>query len=187
MGRHSKSEEKRKVILDAFERVILRDGYANASQRKIAKEAEMNQPMIHHYFSGGEEMLKAFLERVVERYMSALQQFTANDPAPTLEKMIGFLCSEQFHQVSMQNEVFFALIGQGGHNAETFEQMSNIYQFFLKEIRQYLDQAGVNNSDQIAYTVMCMIIGHDWAKKLGFGEHRNQQMTTLLTKLASEQ
>lgn len=186
MGRHSKSEEKRKIILDAFERVILRDGYANASQRKIAKEAGMNQPMIHHYFSGGEEMLEAFLERVVGRYMSALQQFTADDPAPSLEKMIGFLCSKNFHQVSVQNEVFFALIGQGGHNVETFKQMSNIYRFFFREIARYLEQANVNNSDNVAYTMMCMIIGHDWAKKLGFGEQRNSQMVSLLTRLASE-
>lgn len=186
MGRHSKSEEKRKIILDAFERVILREGYANASQRKIAKEAGMNQPMIHHYFSGGEEMLTAFLERVVNRYMSALQQFTADDASPSLEKMLSFLCSEDFHQVSLQNEVFFALIGQGGHSAQTFEQMSNIYQLFFNEIAQYLKLAGVNNGDRVAYTMMCMIIGHDWAKKLGFGEQRNAQMAELLSRLASE-
>ncbi len=72
MGRQSKSEERRTAILDAFERVVLREGYAGASQRKIAREAGVNQPMIHHYFSGGEELLDALLQRVVDRSVMML-------------------------------------------------------------------------------------------------------------------
>jgi len=30
---------------------------------------------------------------------------------------------------------------------------------------------------------MCLILGHDWAKRLGFGEGNNQNMFNSLTKL----
>ena len=184
MGRKSKSDEKRQVILDAFESVIMREGYANASQRKIAEEAGVNQPMIHHYFSGGDELLSALLERITERYHVALSEFKRTDDNPTLEHILDFLCSEPFHQVSLQNEVMFRLIGQSRHHQSTIDLLSDIYREFHDEMKDYLQQANIENVDRTAYTLMCIVIGHDWAKTLGFGENRNQLMTETLIKLA---
>ena len=183
MGRKSKSVEKRQEILDAFEAVILRDGYASASQRKIAEEAGVNQPMIHHYFSGGDEMLDALLERIVQRYRDALSAFMDTESSPSLESVLSFLCSAEFHQVSLQNQVMFRLIGQSKHHDQTIERLSMVYHELIREITRYLEQAEIENTDQIAYTLMCVIIGHDWAKVLGFGEHRNQLMTETLATL----
>lgn len=181
MARQSKSEERREQILDAFERVVSRDGYAGASQRKIAREAGINQPMLHHYFSGGEAMLDALLERVVERYTSALHQFLDDAEAPSLERLVGFLCSAEFHQVSERNEVFFALIAQGGHNEATSAKLMGLYEHFLQQLTEHLGCLGVEQPDRIAYTLMCAVIGHDWARKVGFGETRNAEIATVLT------
>lgn len=182
MGRKNRSEEKRQVILDAFETVILRDGYANASQRRIAEEAGVNQPMIHHYFSGGDEMLDALLERITQRYRDALASYAQTEEKPSLESILAFLCSPEFHQVSLQNQAMFRLMGQSKHHEKTVNRLSEVYQQLLQEITTYLEEAGVKNTEQTAYTLMCLIIGHDWAKALGFGEHRNELMReTLLT------
>ncbi|MDX1757053.1 MAG: TetR/AcrR family transcriptional regulator [Marinobacter sp.] len=180
MARQSKSDERRRQILDAFELVVLRDGYAGASQRKIAREAGINQPMLHHYFSGGEEMLDALLERVVERYTTALHQFLDDRQAPSLERLLGFLCSAEFHQVSERNGVFFALIAQGGHSEATHAKLIGLYRHFLQQIAEYLGCAGVDHPERIAYTLMCTVIGHDWAKKVGFGEERNAEISEVL-------
>lgn len=184
MARQSKSDERRRQILDAFERVVLRDGYAAASQRKIAREAGLNQPMIHHYFSGGEALLDALLERVVERYTSALHEFLQGSDVPSLERLVSFLCSAEFHRVSERNGVFFALIAQGGHNESTSAKLTGLYQHFLQQITEYLGCAGVDNPERIAYTLMCTVIGHDWAKKLGFGEARNGEIAEVLVSWA---
>jgi|GEM_PF-1888808 len=190
MGRKNRSEEKRQDILDAFENVILRDGFAGASQRKIADEAGVNQPIIHHYFSGGDELLDALLQRITERYRQALNAFITtsaqSDQDPSLEDILSFLCSAEFHQVSLQNEVMFRLIGQTKHTDKTTNRLAEVYHELLAEIRTYLEKAQVNNPEQIAYTIMCIIIGHDWAKVLGFGEHRNDMMSTTLMSLVSE-
>ncbi len=180
MARQSKSDERRRQILDAFERVVLRDGYAGASQRKIAREAGVNQPMLHHYFSGGDAMLDAMLERVVERYTTALHQFLNNSEPPSLERLLGFLCSAEFHQVSERNGVFFALIAQGGHSEATQAKLIGLYSHFLQQIASYLASSGIEHSERIAYTLMCTIIGHDWAKKVGFEEDRNAEITQVL-------
>jgi AcrR family transcriptional regulator len=184
MGRKNKSEEKRLIILNAFESVILKEGFANASQRKIAEAAGVNQPMIHHYFSGGDELLGALLERITQRYREALSSFTEAESSPSLESILGFLCSEEFHQVSKQNEVMFCLIGQSKHHETALKLLSNVYQTLIEELRKYLEAAGVTNLEQVSYTLMCLIIGHDWAKALGFGEHKNEMMTDTLSTLA---
>jgi AcrR family transcriptional regulator len=170
MPRPSKTEERREQILDAFETVILRDGYAKASQRRIAQEAELNQPMIHHYFKGGESLLDALLERVVNRYLNALNAFNEARDQITLEDIIEFVCSDAFHQVSKQNEMFFCLIGQSCHEDHVVKKMSDVYQVFLSQIEHYLKEANIKNADKISYFMMCLIIGHDWAKKLGLNQ-----------------
>lgn len=183
MGRPNKTEERRSQILDAFERVILRDGYAKASQRKIAQEAGVNQPMIHHYFSGSDEMLDAMLNRVVKRYKDALSIFTTHKEDTNLADVISFACSPEFHKISLQNEVFFCLIGQGGLNDLTFAKMSEVYRQLLNTIEGVLKDSEIPTNTDTAYIIMCLIIGHDWAKKLGFGEHRNSLMASTLTSI----
>lgn len=190
MGRPSKKLEKQQLILDAYEKVILREGYGHASQRKVADEAGMNQPMLHHYFDGSDDMLDALLKRVVNRYMGALNQFTSSNQSennvsePTLEQMLSFVCSEQFHQVSKQNEVFFScMIGAGDQNSHIAEKVSSVYQHLLDTITLQLKASKVKNYEKMGYLLMCLIIGHDWAKKLGFGEGRNEDMTQMLTLL----
>ena len=153
-------------------------------QAQIAEEAGVNQPMIHHYFSGGDELLNALLKRIAERYREALSSFANTESSPSLESILGFLCSEEFHQVSMQNEVMFCLIGQSKHHETAIKQLSNVYHHLIEELKKYLELAGIKNLDQVAYTLMCIIIGHDWAKTLGFGEHKNKLMTETLSTLA---
>ena len=192
MGRPSKAQEKRQLILDAYENVILRVGYGQASQRRVAEEAGVNQPMLHHYFSGSEDMLDALMERVFDRYNVALNNFppfkkqSAKEPdhAPTFEQMLGFACSEQFHQVSKQNEVFFScIIGAGEQNHHIATKVTSIYNRLLKLITTHLEEAKVKNHNEMAYLIMCLILGHDWARKLGFGERHNEDMTRHLIKL----
>ena len=190
MGRPSKKLEKQQLILDAYEKVILREGYGQASQRKVADEADMKQPMLHHYFSGSDGMLDALLDRVINRYMQALNNFahanqsqTDNSP-PNIEQMLGFVCSEQFHEVSKQNEVFFScMIGAGDQNSHIAEKVSQVYQHLLDMITEQLKVSNVRNYQQMGYLMMCLILGHDWARKLGFGEDHNDDMTHMLTKL----
>ncbi len=184
MARPSKSQERRQQILDAFERVILREGYANTSQRKVALEAGINQPMLHHYFEGGDDMLQALLDRVVERYQSALDDFLSQEKSGDFESILRFITSADFHQVSRQNEVFFALIGQGGHREEVFEKMSAVYRTFHQVLSDSLVANHAASPNELAYLIMCFVIGHDWAKKLGFGEGNNALVSKALCSLA---
>lgn len=59
------TELRRGAILAAAIRVLARDGIAQASTRKIAAEAGVNQAMLGYYFGGKDELLMAVLQEMM--------------------------------------------------------------------------------------------------------------------------
>lgn len=54
-------------FLDAAERLLLTVGYAGITTRKLAKEADANQGLLHYYFGSMEELFMRVLERFTDR------------------------------------------------------------------------------------------------------------------------
>ncbi len=55
-------EERREQILDAALRIFARKGFANATNKDIAREAGITTGLIYHYFENKEGLLKAIFE-----------------------------------------------------------------------------------------------------------------------------
>jgi len=70
------TEEKRKRLLDAVEEVMLEDGYAAVSSRRVASEVGIQAPLVHYYFPTIDDLFVAVLQRragkTVERMAEAL-------------------------------------------------------------------------------------------------------------------
>jgi AcrR family transcriptional regulator len=70
------SREKRERILDAVEEIMLKDGYAAVTSRRVASEVGMQAPLVHYYFATIDELFVAVLRRRagrnVERMAEAL-------------------------------------------------------------------------------------------------------------------
>lgn len=62
-----KREEKRGEILAAAVRVLARDGIAEATTRKIAVEAGVNQAMLRYYFGSKDELLFVVLQEMMRQ------------------------------------------------------------------------------------------------------------------------
>ena len=59
--------DRRGVILDATEALILEKGYASASTREVAKRVGLAPGLIHYYFPTTDDLLVALYRRVVSR------------------------------------------------------------------------------------------------------------------------
>jgi AcrR family transcriptional regulator len=59
------AENKRGEIIAAAIRVLARDGLAEATTRKIATEAGVNQAMLGYYFGSKDELLLAVLQEMM--------------------------------------------------------------------------------------------------------------------------
>ena len=51
------------ALLDAAERLLVSDGYARITTRRLAHEAGVNHGLVHYYFGSMEELLVRVLER----------------------------------------------------------------------------------------------------------------------------
>jgi AcrR family transcriptional regulator len=71
--------DRRRQLLDAALRIIIRDGYGAVSIETIAREVDVSRPVIYGAFDGLGDLLGALLDRQERR---ALAQLAAAAPAP---------------------------------------------------------------------------------------------------------
>ncbi|HJR63471.1 MAG TPA: TetR family transcriptional regulator [Gemmatimonadaceae bacterium] len=81
---HDGDTEQR--ILDAAHAVFLRRGTAGARMQEIAKEAGVNQALLHYYFRSKEKLAEAVFQRVARGFMPPVIQVLASD-LPLEEKV----------------------------------------------------------------------------------------------------
>lgn len=84
-------------LLDAAERMLVKDGYAAISTRRVAVEAGLNHGLIHYYFGSMEELLVQVLERFTEQLIERQRAMYSQD-VPFVEKWrtaMAYLDSDQ--------------------------------------------------------------------------------------------
>src|SRR4028119_199936 len=78
-------ERASEALMDAAERLLLRDGRAGLSTRRVANEAQVNHGLVHYYFGSMEELLMQVLERFTARLLARQRAMYATE-GPFLEK-----------------------------------------------------------------------------------------------------
>ncbi len=89
----AKGAATRKLILEAAEKLMLDEGYAAVSSRRVAKEAGLKAPLVHYYFPTTDELFLAVFRTAVERQFEQGQ-----DPAKapqSLGDLWSSYCSQE--------------------------------------------------------------------------------------------
>ncbi len=73
------------AFLDAAERLLVEEGYAAITTRRLAEATGANHGLVHYYFGSMEELFVRVLERFTDRLIERQKQMYAAD-APFLEK-----------------------------------------------------------------------------------------------------
>jgi len=73
------------ALLDAAERLLVRDGRAGLSTRRVATEAGVNHGLVHYYFGSMEELLAQVLERFTASLVARQRELYAAE-GPFIEK-----------------------------------------------------------------------------------------------------
>lgn len=72
-------------FLDATERLLIREGAAGISTRRLAREAGQNHGLVHYYFGSIDELLLQVVERFTRRLIVRQRAMYAGD-VPFIEK-----------------------------------------------------------------------------------------------------
>jgi AcrR family transcriptional regulator len=78
-------EAAQAALLDAAERLLIYEGHAGITTRKVATEAGVNHGLVHYYFGSIEELLFQAMERYTERLLNRQRALYAAD-LPFIEK-----------------------------------------------------------------------------------------------------
>ncbi|WCT74429.1 TetR/AcrR family transcriptional regulator [Sphingomonas naphthae] len=78
-------ETARQLILDATEQLMVDEGYAAVSSRRVAKAVGINSALVHYYFPTADDLFIALHRRMTERHSAKLADLaTAEDPLRAL-------------------------------------------------------------------------------------------------------
>jgi AcrR family transcriptional regulator len=78
-------EDARRALLDAAERLLVSEGRARITTRRLAREAGVNHGLVHYYFGSMEELFVQVLERFTDQLIARQRAMYAAD-VPFIEK-----------------------------------------------------------------------------------------------------
>src|SRR5262249_47531758 len=73
--------ETRRALLAATQRLMLEEGYAAVSSRRVAAEAGVNVALVYYYFDNMDELFIALYRHGAERNLERVEQ-ALEDPQP---------------------------------------------------------------------------------------------------------
>jgi AcrR family transcriptional regulator len=135
----AEDSKTRALLLDAAERLMLEEGYAAVSSRRVASKAGLKPPLVHYYFRTMDDLFLAVYrrraEQNLERHARALASAKplralwelSTDPRGTAFTMEFVALAN--HRKAIRREI--------AHHAERFRQMQ------LDAIASVLDRYGI--------------------------------------------
>ncbi len=94
----AKGRDRVEIILDAATQVLIEDGYAQLSTRKIAARAGVRPGHLQYYYPTKQDVVRGLLERYLERATIALGErlaATATTPALRLDAALAGILGTQ--------------------------------------------------------------------------------------------
>ena len=122
----SGSKDPRTALLDAAERLLVREGYAAISTRAVAGEARVNHGLVHYYFGSVDNLLLETLKRATSGLHERQRAMYAGDE-PFIEKWrraMGYLTGED--QDSGYAKLWMELQAMSWNNPEMREHLAEI-------------------------------------------------------------
>jgi AcrR family transcriptional regulator len=136
----SETSETRFLLLEVTERVMLEDGYAAVSSRRIAKEAGVTPALVHYYFGTLDDLFIEVLRRRGEQQLERQQrQLSSPQPLRALWKTStdesGTALLMEFMALATHRKVIRAELAA---YAEQFRKAQ------LDSLRDHLEEVGID-------------------------------------------
>ncbi|GHO46773.1 TetR/AcrR family transcriptional regulator [Ktedonospora formicarum] len=119
-GYERRSQKKRDAILDAAQKLFLERGLQDVHVSEIAKEANVSQVTIYHYFGTKQALALEMLKRYMNRAMDEAEQLLARD-IPFREKL-ALLFMEQGELANQFSDTFMRSIAWDDPEIQAFYQ-----------------------------------------------------------------
>ena len=139
MGRKSLKEDQQKKIVEAFYKVAKQEGIENISFGRIAKELDMHQSLIIHYFSNKEELLLGLIDFIIAGYQNIyLAEEGHEDAMAKLKDVLNNIFSRRWNSY-VEDSIFYncyALIFRNDVILSRFRELHQLLRKWLESLIQ---------------------------------------------------
>jgi AcrR family transcriptional regulator len=174
---HLDRDLKRKQIVDAAEKLFLRDGYEATAMAAVARRAGVANNAVYWYFTSKDDLLAAMLQRRQEQALTEMQP-----PTATLEELVLELLA-QLDQVANLT----ATVHERAKHSTAVAEMHEAFHSTADQLLQGLfADAGLGKDDaiQAAKAMMAMVEGIHLHETNRDTEARNALVRWTLHRLA---
>ena len=144
MGRKSMAETRRQEIIAAFYHCVNDDGLANASIRKIARQAGVQPSIIHHYFKDRDEMIENmvdfFTDTIFDNFLKKMRDY--DNPDTRFFKALEFMYSPGM--INKEYSGFFLeCCVEARRNPKVRASLARTFRRFRQTIIAYIEEMNV--------------------------------------------
>jgi len=158
-------DERLNHLLEVATQIIAREGYHNASMRKVAKEAGVSLAGLYHYFESKEEMLFLIQFRSFSSLLSDLKEKLqgVDDPIAKLRLMVnGYVSFFSKHLLALK-VCSHELDSLSGSKYETCRKIRHEYYLLAREIiDQILNRETLNSQTDRRIATMSLFGTMNW-------------------------
>ena len=132
----------REQILGAASEVLVRQGYARLTTRRVAQVAGITAGNLTYHFPSKRELLRALIERLVAEYAAGIDRFLADlsvPPDKRFKALIEWLMADAASQES--NRIFRELWALALHDRFVARAIDDFYDQSIEHIAQMLGRA----------------------------------------------
>ena len=159
---------KRKKIIQAAGRVMVRDGIAACTARSVTAESGMSTSAMHYYFSDTDEILDLAFRAVMEGFLDHIENAAAQHENPVralwaaanayFERSSDSIRATGGHGEQHAPMIWFEYHAQSLRtgNIDTVKQLSDRGSAFFHRL---LDRCEIESPEQKAETLYCSLLG----------------------------
>ncbi len=152
--------------MQATYRVLHEHGYADLTIKRIADEYGKSTAAVHYYFETKDELLAAFLDYILERFVDSIQDIETTDPQERLE----LLLDQMLVDPQEDSDLSIALLemrSQAPYKEEfreRFQQNDEYMRYMLKAVINHGIDEGVFNDVDAAHATRSLATIVDGAR-----------------------
>jgi AcrR family transcriptional regulator len=184
-GSRTAGESTRAAILQATQRRLVEQGYANLSVRDIAADAGVNHALIGYHFRGKQQLVMAVLDEANNRLLERQARMYAA-PTSTSEKWRQACAFYEEDLASGYVKLVMELMGAGFHDAELRREFTprllEWKKLIARAVEEFADAQGLElpvSSNAIAAWITWFWVGMEASMALGIDERDGHQREAL--------
>jgi AcrR family transcriptional regulator len=122
------------LILDAAERIVLRDGPAHLTLDAVAAETPLSKGGLLYHFASKDDLIRGMISRRMDQFEAAIAQSTETDPDPAGRKTRALLSTFLNPGAGVRDRISATVLAAVANNPSLLEPMQERFRTFQAAI-----------------------------------------------------